>query len=127
MYLGVFFLLAPSLARGTMYVKTYQTELVPACSFASFSFSFFGNLYLHLEGKSGTAKGEGLVWPYHFYCWDLFSRLQMAHKCKINGTTLTLRFVCLSQIFLPYHYKMLSAVPVNGKHLCSPTQGCTGT
>ena len=40
-----------------------------------------------------TAKGEGLVGiqPYHFYCLDLFSRLQLAHKWKINGETLDLK------------------------------------
>ena len=38
---------------------------------------------------------------------------QMVRKCKINGETLTLSFVCTGQIFKPYHFKMVSAVPVD--------------
>lgn len=35
--------------------------------------------------------GGGGVGQYlhHFHCWDLFSRLQMARKCKINSKTFT--------------------------------------
>jgi len=33
----------------------------------------------------------------------------MALKCKINGETLTLTFVCIGQIFQSYHFKMISA------------------
>ena len=31
---------------------------------------------------------------------NLFSRLQMARICKINGETLTLTFACIGKIFL---------------------------
>ena len=58
-------------------------------------------------------SGFGGLQPYHFYCSVLFSWLQMASKCKINGETLTLTFVCIGQIFQPYHFKMVFAVSVN--------------
>ena len=32
-------------------------------------------------------------------------------KCKINGETLNLMFLCIGKIFQPYHFKMVSAVP----------------
>lgn len=40
-----------------------------------------------------------------------FLGLQMAHKCKINGETLTLAFACIGQIFWPYYFEMVSPVP----------------
>ena len=44
----------------------------------------------------------------------LFSRLQMARKCKINGETLTLMFDSICQILKSYHFKMVSTVPEGG-------------
>ena len=33
-------------------------------------------------------------------------------KCNINGETLNLMFLCIGNNFQPYHFKMVSAVPV---------------
>ena len=41
--------------------------------------------------SQGMSRGRGY--------WYFFSRLQLAHKCKINGETLTLTFVCIRQNF----------------------------
>ena len=54
----------------------------------------------------------------------------MMYKCKINGETLILMFVCICQIFEPYHVKMVSVVPDNIQYsnvrISNPEQNKTG-
>ena len=50
---------------------------------------------------AGTAEGKGgRASPTTFIVGIFFLRFQTAHKCKINGETLTLMFVSVDQIFL---------------------------
>ena len=63
-------------------------------------------------GGGGGGAGRAQALPRLLLGLIYFLGLQMARKCKVNGETLTLKFVCIDQNFKPYHFKMVSMVPV---------------
>ena len=83
--------------------------------------------------ERGSGAGRGLVGlqPYHFYRWDLFSRAldgaQMQYKWRYTDLNV---LVSIGQIFSPYHFKMIFAVPAlhkvkSGSHSMVGTLHCS--